>query len=190
MAGRNTAYEIERQERLAELESDSYLRSGLRRWNAPGSVGHGHPSVPRGESDAYGNQMAWPDQSIEPDQGWTNENDNSSYIHRDFDMIEVKRKVLPPPPKSLPAKPQPLVADVYRNDAVTLEEVDVNRTALPKTTAAPLEIKVSNNQEVAAPVTWHDAIIHTENKKDHEDECDLIAKTRRNLRRSGELTFW
>ena len=38
---------------------------------------------------------------------------------------------------------------------------------------------------------WHDAVIHTENKKDlaQEDECDLIAKTRRNLRRSGELTF-
>ena len=38
---------------------------------------------------------------------------------------------------------------------------------------------------------WHGAIIHTEIKKDiaHEDECDLIAKTRRNLRRSGELTF-
>lgn len=34
----------ERQERIAELENDSYLRSGLRRLRA---VGHGHPWVPR-----------------------------------------------------------------------------------------------------------------------------------------------
>ena len=81
-----------------------------------------------------------------------NKNDNSSHIHRDFDFIEVKWKVLPSTPNSLPEKPQPLVADVYRNDPIILEEVDVNKTALPKTTAAPLEIQVSNDQRVGAPV--------------------------------------
>ena len=81
-----------------------------------------------------------------------NENDNSSHIHRDFGVIKVKRKVLPSPPKSLPEKPQPLVADVDENDPITLDKVDVNWTALPKTTAAPLEIQASNDQKVAAPV--------------------------------------
>ena len=39
---------------------------------------------------------------------------------------------------------------------------------------------------------WRDAMIHRENKKDlaHEAECDLVAKTRTDLRASDELTFW
>ena len=70
-------------------------------WQPP-KVYHRTPQ----EFDAYGNQAAWPDQSMKPDQGWTNENDNSAQVHRDIDVVEVARKVLPPPPKSLPVKPQ------------------------------------------------------------------------------------
>ena len=109
----------------------------------------GAPGTPHG-IDAYGIQATWPEQSIEPDQGWTNENDSSSHIHRDFDAVEVKRSVLPPPPKSLPAKPQPLAANVHQNSPISLEKVDAIKTALPKTTAAPLKIKVNNNQKAAA----------------------------------------
>ena len=51
-------------------------------WQPPEAY-HGTPQ----EFDAYGNQAAWPDQIIEPDQGWTNENDNSAQVHRDFDVV-------------------------------------------------------------------------------------------------------
>ena len=103
------------------------------------------------EFDAYGNQAAWPDQTTEPNQGWTDENGNSAKEHREFDVVEVKRNVLPPPPKDLPAKPQHLTADAHRADPVSLENADVVRTALSRTTAAPLKVKVNNNQTAAAP---------------------------------------
>ena len=77
-----------------------------------------------------------------------NENDNSSHRHRDFDVVEVKRNVLPPPSKDLPAKPQHLAADVHRDGPVSLEDANVVGTPSPRTTAAPLEI---NNQKSAAP---------------------------------------
>ena len=77
-----------------------------------------HTGTPH-EFDAYGNQTVWPDQSVEPDQGWTNENDNSAEENRDFDVVEVARKVLPPPPKSLPMKPQ-LVSDGSKPSSTNL----------------------------------------------------------------------
>ena len=64
-----------------------------------------YPGTPH-EFDADGTQAAWLEQSIEPAQGWTDENDDSAQVHRDFDVVEAKRKVLPPAPKSLPVKPQ------------------------------------------------------------------------------------
>ena len=100
--------------------------------------------------DAYGHQATWLEQSVEPGQGRTNEYENSSYRYRDFDVVEVERNVLSPPPKSLLAKPQYLAADVYGDGPVSLEGADIIRTALPRMTVAPLEIKVNNNQKAAA----------------------------------------
>ena len=65
--------------------------------------------------------------------------------------MEVERKVPPPPPKSLPAEPQPLAAEVHGYDPISLDETDVKvETAILKPTAPPLEIKVNDNQKVAA----------------------------------------
>ena len=76
--------------------------------------------------DAYENQAIWPvdaptEQPIERNQGWGDDNHNEIDMHRGFDVVEVERKVLPPPPKS--------------------------RTASLKTTTAPLGFKVNDNQE-------------------------------------------
>ena len=109
-----------------------------------------HPRTPHG-FDAYGHQATWPGQSVEPDQGWTNANDNSPHNYRDFGVVEVKRNVSPPPPKSPPAKPQPLAAGARGDDPVGLEKADVISTALPKTSAAPTKIKANNNQKAVAP---------------------------------------
>ena len=109
-----------------------------------------YPGTPHG-FDAHKNQAIWPvvaptEQSIEPDQDWRDENDNESHMHREFDVVEVERKVLPPPPKSLPVKPQPLAANAHRDDPISLEKSDAIRTASPKTTTAPLGLKVNNSQ--------------------------------------------
>ena len=119
-------------------------------WQSHWQPTEAHPEIPHGD-DAYGYQATWPEQSVEPKQDWTNENDSPSHRRRDFDVIEVKRNVLPPPPKDLPAKPQHLAADVRRDGPVSLEDDNIIGTPSPRTTATPLEIKADNNQKAAAP---------------------------------------
>ena len=152
-----------------------------------------HPGTPHG-FDAYGNQATWPigapgtpyefdaygiqatcsEQPIEREQGWMNKNDHSSHLPRDFDVIEVERKVLSPPLKSLPAKPQPLAADVYRAGPISLEKADAIRTTLPKTTAAPLEIKVNDNQKAAAPDTLTRVSESSNFSSSNRSKCRLL----------------
>ncbi|KAK0508099.1 hypothetical protein JMJ35_009183 [Cladonia borealis] len=71
-------------------------------------------------------------------------------IYSDFDVVEVEWKALPPPPKRLPAEPQPLAVDIHGDDPIGLDKAKNTKTALPGTTAAPLEIKVDNEQKAAA----------------------------------------